>query len=165
MPYYSGEPIRHGPVELRSPDMPGFQEARAAADVDLSDWYERAGQEDDVLYFAVAVSEKQAPIGEVILHDIEPGEGQGCVHAHLFKEAHRICGHGEHALKAVVEYAFKQAKLKSLRLLVNEQNFPARRCYAKCGFQQIDRDDADRSQVIMCLAREEWRQLVADGEW
>jgi len=165
MAHYEGEPVHRGPVCICGPSLPGFEEARDAADVDTSDWYERAAVTDDVLYFAVAVAETQGPIGEVILHDLEPGSGKACVHAHLFQAESRSSGHGEHALKAIIEYAFKHAKLKDLTLVVKEENFPARRCYAKCGFQQVDRDDDDRSQVIMCMTRDQWRRMVDEEEW
>jgi len=163
--YYNGKPIKRGGVEIRDPDFPGFLEARAAADVDVSDWYEKAAVGADLLYFAVTSVADTAPMGEVLLHDIGREEGRACIHAHLFHEQHRTQGLGEHALKAVVEYAFKHAKLKRLELVVKEGNFPARRCYAKCGFEQVERVDGDRSQVVMCLTREQWRQMVDDEEW
>ncbi len=165
MSYYDGEPITRAGVEIRSPDFPGFLEARAAADVDVSDWYEQAAVDDELIYFAVTAAVDGTPIGEVLLHDIDREEGRACIHAHLFHEQHRTHGMGEHALKAMVEYAFKQAKLKRLELVVKEENFPARRCYAKCGFEQVERVDNDRSQVVMCLTREQWRQMVDDEEW
>jgi len=165
MPYYRGEPITRGPVEICAPDVAGYLEARSTADVDLSEWYDRAGAEDNIIYFGVLVSETQLPIGEVLLHDIERNAGTARIHAHVFQAQRRLLGHGCHALKAVVEYAFKHEKLKGLTLVINEENFPARRCYAKCGFQQVDRSDDDRSQLIMSLTRDEWRRMVDDDEW
>jgi RimJ/RimL family protein N-acetyltransferase len=165
MSYYDGEPIRRAGVEIRNPDFPGFLEARGAADVDVSDWYEKAAVDDRIVYFAVTAAADGTPIGEVLLHDIDRGEGRACIHAHLFHEQHRTQGMGEHALKAVVEYALKQQKLKRLELVVKEENFPARRCYAKCGFEQVERVDDDRSQVVMCLTREQWREMVDAEEW
>jgi RimJ/RimL family protein N-acetyltransferase len=163
--YYDGKPIKRGGVEIRNPDFPGFLEARAAADVDVSDWYEKAAVDDDVVYFAVTAAADVTPIGEVLLHDIALEEGRALIHAHLFHTQHRTQGLGEHALKAVVEYAFKQAKLKRLELVVKEGNFPARRCYAKCGFEQVERVEDDRSQVVMSLTRDQWRRMVDDEEW
>jgi len=165
MSYYDGKPIKRAAVEIRNPDFPGFLEARAGADVDVSDWYEKAAVDDDVVYFAVTAARDGTPIGEVLLHDIAREEGRACIHAHLFHMQHRTQGMGEHALKAVVEYAFKQAKLKRLELVVKEENFPARRCYAKCGFEQVERVAGDRSQVVMSLTRDQWRQMVDDEEW
>jgi RimJ/RimL family protein N-acetyltransferase len=165
MSYYNGKPIKRGIIEIQSPDFPGFLEARAAADVDVSDWYERAAVADNVVYFAVTTAADGRPVGEVLLHDLEPDEGRACIHAHLFHEQHRTQGLGEDALKAAVEYAFRHAKLRRLELVVKEENFPARRCYAKCGFEQTERVDGDRSQVVMCLTRDQWRRLVDDEEW
>jgi len=165
MSYYSGEPIVHGPVELCSPAMPGYQEAREHADVELSDWYERAAADDTLLYFAVALSGDGTPIGEVMLHDIDREAGHARLHVHIFRAESRDMGHGEHALRAAVEYAFRQQKLRELALNVDDANFAARRCYAKCGFQVVDRLEEDESQIVMCLSRDEWRRMVDDEEW
>jgi len=163
--YYEGDPISHGPVELRSPDLPGFAEARAQADVEVSDWYDRASSDGALVYFAVALAADHAPIGEVMLHDIERDTGRAHLHVHVFRAESRDRGHGEQALRAVVEYAFRQEKLREITLNVNEANFAARRCYAKCGFQVIDRLDEDESQLVMSLTRDEWRRMVDDDEW
>jgi RimJ/RimL family protein N-acetyltransferase len=165
MTYYDGKPMQRGGIQIGSPDFPGFLEARAAADVDVSDWYEKAAVASDLIYFAVMAESDGAPVGEVLLHDIDREAGCASMHAHLFHQQHRTQGLGEHALKAAVEYAFKQAKLKRLELVVQEENFPARRCYAKCGFEQVERVDGDRSQVVMCLTRDQWRQLVDEEKW
>jgi len=165
MGYYEGDPIARGPVELRSPDLPGFAEARARADVELADWYDRAAADGSLLYFAVALSADHAPIGEVMLHDIERDVGRAHLHVHIFRAESRDHGHGEYALRAVVEYAFRQQRLREITLNVNEANFAARRCYAKCGFQVIDRLDEDESQLVMSLTRDEWRRMVDDEEW
>ena len=165
MSYYEGDPIAHGPVELRSPDLPGFAEARAQADVEISDWYNRAATDEALLYFAVALAADHAPIGEVMLHDIERDIGRAHLHVHIFRAESRDHGHGEHALRAVVEYAFRQQKLREITLNVNNANFAARRCYAKCGFQVIDHLDEDESQLVMSLTRDEWRRMVDDEEW
>jgi len=165
MAYYDGEPITRGPVEIRSPELAGYAEARAGADVDLSDWYERAAEDDNLLYFAVAVTADHTPIGEVLLHGIDRKNGRAWIHAHLFRSESRDHGHGEHALKAVVEYAFRHEKLRELTLVLDETNFAARRCYAKCGFQQVDRLEEDAHQVVMSLSRDEWRRMVDGEEW
>jgi len=165
MSYYNGEPIRHGPVELCSPALPGYPDARERADVELSDWYERAAADDTLLYFAVALSADDSPIGEVMLHDIDREAAQARLHVHIFRSESRDLGHGEHALRAAVEYAFRQQKLRELSLNVNEVNFAARRCYAKCGFQVVDRLEEDDSQLVMSLQRDEWRRLVEEEEW
>ena len=165
MPHYQGEPVKRGPVEICSPGASGYLEARADADVDLSEWYDRAVTAEDIIYFAILVSETKRPVGEVLLHDIDREAESAFIHAHLFQAEQRTLGHGAHALKAVVEYAFTQEKLRVLSLVIKEGNFPARRCYAKCGFQQVDRSDDDRSQLIMRLKRDDWRAMVEDGEW
>ncbi|MGQ9730796.1 MAG: GNAT family N-acetyltransferase [Candidatus Zipacnadales bacterium] len=165
MSYYTGAPIRRGPIEIRNPDVPGFRAAREAADVDVSDWFERAASSPNMLYFALVLAADGTPIGEVVLHDIDRDEKRACIHAHLFRQESRQHRHGEHALKAVVEYAFGHEKLEELRLVLAEGNFPARRCYAKCGFQQLDRLDEDDSQIVMRLTRNEWRRMVKEQEW
>ena len=165
MAFYEGDPIQRGPIELRDPRLPGHREARAKADVDLSDWYDRAPTDDRLLYFAVVSAADHSPIGEVLLHDIDREAGQACVHAHIFRAESRAHGHGEHALKAIVDYAFRHGRLRELTLLVREGNFAARRCYAKCGFQQVDRLAGGETQTVMCLTREDWRRMEEEEEW
>jgi RimJ/RimL family protein N-acetyltransferase len=165
MPYYSGEPIRRGPIELCSPDLPGFAEARAQADVDISHWYERAATDASLLYFAVALSADRTPVGEVMVYDINRETGRALLHVHLFRTESRDQGLGESALRAVVEHAFRHEKLRELTLVLGKANFAARRCYAKCGFQQVDRLEGDESQLVISLARDEWRRMVDDEEW
>jgi len=165
MSYYTGEPITRGPVELRRPDLEGFQETRAHADVEVSDWYERAAADDSLVYFAVALAADHTPIGEVMLHGIDREAGRAHLHVHIFHAESRHHDLGEHALKAAVDYAFRQQKLRELRLNLAETNFAARRCYAKCGFQVVDHLDEDESQLVMSLTREAWRQMLEDEEW
>jgi RimJ/RimL family protein N-acetyltransferase len=133
--------------------------------VELSDWFERAPTDDSMLYFEVALTADHSPIGEVLLHDLDRHAGRACVHAHLFRHESRAHGHGEFALKAIVEYAFRHAKLRELALRVRQGNFAARRCYAKCGFQQVDQEDATEPQMVMCLTRDEWRRMVEEEGW
>lgn len=165
MSYYTGAPLKHGPVELCSPDVPAFREARAHADIDLADWYERAAHDDSVVYLAVVLAADQSPIGEVMLHDIDRETGQAGVHVHIFRSESRDLGHGEHALKAAIEYAFRHLKLRELTLNLRESNFAARRCYAKCGFQVVDRVGEDDSRVVMSLTRDNWRRMLEEEPW
>jgi RimJ/RimL family protein N-acetyltransferase len=163
--YYSGPPIADGPVEIRSPDFDGFRAAHDQADIDTSYWYREAATAANMLYFAVVLAPEGTPVGEVVLHDIDPAAGTASVHTHLFKRQYRVHGLGEHAMRAVVEYAFQHARLKRLTLVVGEDNFPARRCYAKCGFEQVDRLEADRSKLVMALTREQWRRMMDEEQW
>ncbi len=163
--YYQGEPLVEGPIEIRSPDVQGFVAAHDEADIDTSYWYREAATAENMLYFAVAAVDGETPIGEVVLHDIDRKAASASVHIHLFRREHRIHGLGEHALRAAVNYAFHHERLKRIALVVSETNFPARRCYAKCGFEQIDRMEADRSQLIMELTRDQWRRMQEEEEW
>jgi len=163
--YYQGEPIVDGPVAIANPDVSGFAAAHDTADIDTSYWYREAATAGNMLYFAVVLVADRMPIGEVVLHDIDLKEGTASVHIHLFRREHRIHGHGEHATRAMIEYAFHHAKLKRITLVVREDNFPARRCYAKCGFEQIDRLEADRHQLVMTLTREQWRRMQEEAKW
>ena len=99
-----------------------------------------------------------------MLHDIDRETGRARLHLHIFRSESRDVGHGEHALKAVVEYAFRHLKLRELTLNLSEANFPARRCYAKCGFQVVDRLDEDHSQIVMSLTRDDWRRMMEEEE-
>ncbi len=165
MAYYTGQPIVDGPIEIRGPDLEGFLAAHEQADIDTSHWYREAATTDNMLYFAVALAADESPIGEVVLHDINSRAGGASVHIHLFRQENRIHGHGAHALRATLEYAFRHAKLKRITLVVREDNFPARRCYAKCGFEQVDRLEGDRTQLVMALTRDQWRHLQEEEEW
>jgi len=165
MAYYAGQPIADGPVEITSPDLDGFLAAHDEADIDTSHWYREAATTDNMLYFAVALVSDQTPIGEVVLHNIDLKAGSASVHIHLFRKENRIHGHGEHALRAILEYAFRHTKLRRITLVVREDNFPARRCYAKCGFEQVDRLEGDRTQLLMALTRDQWRRLHDEEEW
>lgn len=164
MSYYTGTPLKHGTVELCNPDFPAFQEARKQADVEIADWYERAAKESNLLYFAVVLAADHAPIGEVMLHDIDRESGQAHIHVHVFRSESRDLGHGEHALRAIIEYAFRQLKLRELTLTLRESNFAARRCYAKCGFQVVDRVGDHGSEVVMSLTRDDWRRMTEEEQ-
>jgi len=84
------------------------------------------------------VADKNAPdegVGTIILSDIDRKNGVAQVHLKLV-EAGRGKGYGTDALKAMVDYAFRQLRLYCVYAHVLEYNKASRKLFEKCGFQQ-----------------------------
>lgn len=83
------------------------------------------------------VSEKQAPdkgIGTVILSDIDRKNGNAQVHLKLAQSG-RGKGYGTDALKAMVDYAFRQLRLHCVYAYILSYNTLSQKLFQKCGFQ------------------------------
>ena len=84
------------------------------------------------------VADKATPkqgIGTVILSDIDRKNGNAQVHLKL-SQAGRGKGYGTDALKAVVDYAFRQLRLHCVYAHILEYNEPSQKLFRKCGFQK-----------------------------
>lgn len=91
---------------------------------------------NDVLRCIVA--DQNAPdqgIGTVILSDIDQKNGIAQVHVKLAATG-RHKGYGTDALKALVDYAFKQMRLHCVYAHVLSYNEPSQKLFCKCGFQK-----------------------------
>ena len=74
-------------------------------------------------------------VGTIILSDIDRKNGIAQVHLKLAASA-RGKGYGTAALKAVVDYAFRQMRLHCVFAHVLEYNTASRKLFEKCGFTQ-----------------------------
>ena len=90
----------------------------------------------DVLRCIVAdQSNPEQGIGTVILSDIDYKNGVAQVHVKLAATCHRN-GYGSDALKALVNYAFKEMRLNCVYAHVLSYNEPSQKLFCKCGFQK-----------------------------
>ena len=91
---------------------------------------------NDVLRCIVA--DRNTPdqgIGTVILSDIDQKNGVAQVHVKLAVACQRK-GYGTDALKALIDYAFKQMRLHCVYAHVLSYNEPSQRLFRKCGFRK-----------------------------
>ena len=99
-------------------------------------WIADQTARNDVLRCIVA--DPQRPdqgIGTVILSDIDRKNGVAQVHLKL-STACQHKGYGTDALKAMVNYAFKQMRLNCLYAHVLSYNEPSQKLFLKCGFRK-----------------------------
>lgn len=84
------------------------------------------------------IAEQQAPekgLGTIILSDIDRKNGNAQVHLKLSASG-RGKGYGTDALKAVVDYAFRQLRLHCVYADVLEYNTASQKLFEKCGFHK-----------------------------
>ncbi len=82
------------------------------------------------------IADKNTPdsgVGTVILSDIDRKNGIAQVHLKLI-EAGRGKGYGADALKAMVDYAFRQLRLHCVYAHILEYNIASQKLAEKCGF-------------------------------
>lgn len=87
------------------------------------------------------VADRNTPekgVGTVILSDIDYKNGVAQVHIKLGLDC-RGKGYGTDALKAVVDYAFRQMRLHCVYAHVLEHNEASQKLFRKCGFQREGR--------------------------
>ena len=83
---------------------------------------------------AICLASSDAHVGNVYLRGIDWIARRAEVHLFLADPAHRGQGYGTHAVRLIVEHAFRDLGLQRVHLEVLASNAVARRLYASCGF-------------------------------
>lgn len=98
-------------------------------------WLEQRASQDDGLFFVVAKSEDNAPLGFIQISDIDLTDRHANLGICLAKEA---CGAGRgvQAIKMVCTHLARGWNLRKIMLKVRADNTAALRCYDKAGFKR-----------------------------
>jgi RimJ/RimL family protein N-acetyltransferase len=143
------------------------------------EWRELTREESEDLLEALAATEERVTwvvdagdgfIGSASLHSFSD-EGTTAAYAVGLLDPDVLGrGLGTEVTRLVLGYAFGRLKLEELSVRVLESNSRAIACYARCGFEEVDRepdavtlDGVAYADVIMRLDAESYRELAA--EW
>jgi RimJ/RimL family protein N-acetyltransferase len=110
-------------------------------------WLQRAEQGDDTYYFGVFLGERL--VGQILLHDIDPGTGEALVAYHLFEPDLRGRGIGTRALGLLGQFVADETGLRRLVMITSSDNIASRRIAEKNGFVHIGAPREDPSGVLM----------------
>ncbi len=118
---------------------------------------------DSRVGFIIAQPETLAPLGEVVLTNIDPDNRSANIRISLFYEADLGKGYGTEAMRLAVDYGFKALKLHRISLDVFSFNPRAIRVYEKIGFKQegvlrdtLFYDGEFHDEIIMSILEDEW---------
>lgn len=93
------------------------------------------------------------PIGFMGLSDINTTTGDAKIFILIGEDEYRGRGLGTESIKYLIDYAFNNLNLKSLRLDVKKINLPAINLYNKVGFKKTGEDGEDNQFLLMKLDR------------
>lgn len=89
----------------------------------------------DPMNLVIEYLETGDPIGTIQLYDINRQDGNCMLGIRIGSKEHQGKGLGAEAIQLLVDYAFKDLKLKRVSLKVYEYNENAIKCYLKTGFE------------------------------
>jgi RimJ/RimL family protein N-acetyltransferase len=129
---YEGVNIGPGNVDL-------IQRADVAADVEseVRHWSAEALVRDDIYYFSVFADQLDAPIGQILLHDMNRGTGESLVAYHLFAPRWRGRGIGTKALHLLQQFVVSETTLTKLIIITSRDNVASQTIAQKGGFTYV----------------------------
>lgn len=120
---------------------------------------------DDRAGFIITDAASGAPVGEIVLMDIDDLNRSAALRIAIFNEQDFGKGFGTDALRLVVGYGFEQRSLHRISLDVFDFNPRAVHVYEKIGFRRegTQRDTlfyegAFHSSIMMAIFEDDWRQ-------
>lgn len=121
-------------VSIEPPDVEAIRRAPKSVDVvhSVERWLADARQRNDIHYFAIM--SRGAPIGQILLHDVDPYTKSALVAYHLFERHDRGRGVGTMALRLLVRFVQNNTDLTKLVIITARDNKASQRIAAKCGF-------------------------------
>lgn len=99
-------------------------------------WIESVLKTPNRRTFAICIGKKHKYVGNVQLLDITEDTGEFGIF--IGDKRYWNKGIGQKAIKLLAKYAKTVLNLHCLFLSVKKDNIPARKCYEKCGFRQIE---------------------------
>lgn len=119
---------------------------------------------EDRLGYIIAEPQTSAPLGEVVVMDIDDENHSASIRIALFHEEDLNKGYGTEAMRLMVDEVFTKFNLHRLELDVFDFNPRAVRVYEKLGFKQegvlrdtLFYDGEYHSTIIMSILEDEWR--------
>jgi RimJ/RimL family protein N-acetyltransferase len=116
--------------------------------------------------FIIALPETLAPVGEVVLMNIDNVNRNASIRISLFSEADFSKGYGSEAMRLMVNYGFKELNLHRIELDVFAFNTRAIRVYEHIGFQRegllrdtLFYDGEFHDTVLMSILESDWQDL------
>ena len=103
--------------------------------------------------FCILNKETKEPIGDINLFDSE--EFNGLPEISIMIGKHSGKGFGTEASQLLLNFAFKELKLKEVNLSVYKDNLPAVGLYKKLGFETYGeiKDENDREEYLMRITK------------
>jgi RimJ/RimL family protein N-acetyltransferase len=146
---YQGPRFGDGAVELGPPDIAQVLQAPLAEDVagDVHHYLACAPAQADMLYFCVY--ERKAPVGQIVLHDMNLATGESLIGYCLFQPATRGRGIGTRALRLLQQYVTAHLTLVRLIIITDNYNHASQTIARKCGFQFTGGAREDPEQLMV----------------
>lgn len=107
-------------------------------------WYSRLENDSSVLRCTIAEKETNAPLGTLILNEIDYKNGTGHIHIKMAKGDARGKGYGTDAIKTILKYSFDELRLNCIFANILSFNTASIKLFEKCGFK---RDGVLRARV------------------
>jgi RimJ/RimL family protein N-acetyltransferase len=104
--------------------------------------------------FCIINKETKEPIGDINLFDSDEFNGMPEISIMLGKHSGK--GFGTEASKLLIDFAFKEIKVKEINLSVYKDNLPAVALYKKLGFEIFDeiKDENNREEYLMNIKQQ-----------
>ena len=103
---------------------------------DQMKWFAAQVHSPSVLRCIVACKENDAPLGTIVLSEIDHKNGTAHIHIKMSKNEARGKGYGTDALQTMVSYAFSELRLNCIFANILSYNVASKRLFEKCGFKQ-----------------------------
>ena len=150
MPFHTGRSFCRHEVCIGPPDLERIRALPIAADVcdSVAFYLDAAPMRTDIYYFCIY--RWAAPVGQIVLHDIDWQAGGSLIGYHLFLPEYRGRGIGTAALSLLQQYVLSATTLTRLIVITSQDNLASQRIAAKCGFDLIGpaREDPERLLVF-----------------
>lgn len=101
----------------------------------LTNYLEAVDRNEQLLFWAIHLKENDKHIGNIKIDPVNRYHGYGEYGIMMGDKTEWGKGYGAEASKAIVEYCFREEKLRKLNLGVVEENIAAVNLYKKMGFQ------------------------------
>ena len=135
----------------------------------IADKLEEERKKEGEFHFAIRHIENNDLIGIVSLEGIEWSNQVGWLSIGIGDRVNWGKGHGYHAMKLVLDYAFRELNLHRVQLTVFSYNERAIALYEKLGFQRegayreyLHRDGKRHDMYLYGLLRMEWESREAE---
>jgi len=150
MALHTGQSYCQHDVCIGPADLAQIVAAPKAPDIqDSVEFYlDAAPTRPDIYYFCIY--QLAAPVGQIVLHDIDWQAGESLIGYHLFLPAYRGRSIGTVALSLLQAYVQSATSLTRLVIITSRDNQASQRIALKCGFQLVGlaREDPDRMIVF-----------------
>jgi RimJ/RimL family protein N-acetyltransferase len=137
MPYHTGLPYADGEISIGAPN--AEQIRRSAIDEDVRGAVEHylATAPHTIGEYYFCIFEGETPVGQMLLHDINPSTGESLIGYCLFRPELRGRGIGTRALRLLQQFVVAQTALTRLIIITGLDNYASQAIARKCDFQCI----------------------------